>query len=174
MSVKEIKVLYTKEAIAARVEELGEEISRDYAGKEIVLIGVLKGSFIFLADLVRAIRVPLSCEFLSVSSYGNAKRSSGEVKLNLDITEPLAGKHILIVEDIIDSGMTLQFLIELLGVRHPASLKVCALLDKPHARKSEAKVDYAGFSIADEFVVGYGLDFAQKHRELPFIGYFPK
>lgn len=171
---KKIEVLHSEAEIRARVAELGKRISRDYAGKELTVIGVLKGSFIFMADLVRAITIPVSCEFLSVSSYGNAVRSSGEVKLNLDIAEPLAGKHILIVEDIIDSGLTLQFLIELLSVRHPASLKVCALLDKPAARKSAAKVDYVGFAIRDEFVVGYGLDYAQKFRELPYIGYFPK
>lgn len=168
-----IKTLFTREEIAKRVAELGAAISRDYAGKEITAIGILKGSFIFLADLVRELKVPIACEFISVSSYGSATKSSGEVKLNLDIADPLAGKHILLVEDIMDSGLTLQFLMDLLRVRHPASLKVCALLDKPQARKSSVKPDYSGFRIGDEFVIGYGLDHAQKYRELPYIGYIP-
>jgi hypoxanthine phosphoribosyltransferase len=169
-STPPIKVLISEAEIISRIEALGQQISRDFAGKDLVVIGVLKGSFLFMADLVREIRVPLTCEFISVSSYGAEKRSSGEVKLNLDIAEPLEGRNLLLVEDIIDSGLTLRFLLGLLGARRPASIKVAALLDKPHARKTESKADYVGFTVGDEFVVGYGLDFAQKYRELPYIG----
>lgn len=165
-----IKELISKEKIAARVKELGQEIGSTYAGKEITVICVLKGSFIFAADLVRAIPNPVKCEFISCSSYGNAKTSSGEVKLALDISTPLDGKHILIVEDIIDSGLTLKYIRELLAVRQPASIACCALLEKPEALKVDVKVEFAGFKIGNEFVVGYGLDYAQNYRELPYIG----
>ena len=165
-----IRILISESDLEKRIQNLGETISRDYLGKELVVIGVLKGSFLFMADLVRQISVPLTCEFISVSSYGSEKKSSGEVKLNLDIAEPLEGRHLLLVEDIVDSGLTLRFLLGLLGARRPASIRVAALLDKPHARQTESKADYVGFTVGDEFVVGYGLDYAQKHRELPYIG----
>lgn len=170
MSDSEIKVLISQEQLAARVAELGKKISSDYAGKELTMICVLKGSFLFFADLVRQMKVPVRCEFLSVSSYGNAKSSSGEVNLMLDISTPLDGKHVLIVEDIVDSGLTLKFIRDLLAVRNPASIACCALLEKPDALKVDVKVEYSGFRIGNEFVVGYGLDYAQLHRELPYIG----
>ena len=168
--IPSIRVLFSESEIQARTQALGQQITRDMAGKEIVVIGVLKGSFLFMADLVRQIHLPLTCEFISVSSYGSEKKSSGEVKLNLDIAEPLEGRHLLLVEDIVDSGLTLRFLLGLLSARRPASIQVAALLDKPHARKTESKANYVGFTVGDEFVVGYGLDYAQKHRELPYIG----
>lgn len=171
---KEIKVLFSREEIALRVAELGKKISQDYQGKSVTLVGVLKGSFIFFADLIREIKVPVNCEFISVSSYGNEKKSSGEVKLNLDIAGPLEGKHIILVEDIIDSGLTLKFLRDLLSVRNPASIRACALLEKPAARKTDVPLEYVGFQIGGEFVIGYGLDYAQNHRELPYIGYIPQ
>lgn len=168
--MQEIKALITQEQLAARVAELGKKISSDYAGKELTMVCVLKGSFLFFADLVRQIKVPLRCEFLAVSSYGNAKSSSGEVNLLLDISTPLDGKHVLIVEDIVDSGLTLKFIRDLLAVRNPASIACCALLEKPEALKVDVQVEYSGFRIGNEFVVGYGLDYAQLHRELPYIG----
>lgn len=161
--------LLSEAQIASRISELGAQITKDYAGKEITVICILKGSVIFFSDLIRQIKVPLSCEFIAVSSYGNAKTSSGEVKLNLDISTPLDGKHLLVVEDIVDSGLTLKFLRDLFSVRKPASIKCCTLLQKPDALKVEVSVDYCGFKIGNDFVIGYGLDFAQKYRELPYI-----
>lgn len=168
----EVKTLISKEKIAARVAELGAQISKDYAGKQLTMICVLKGSFLFFADLVREIKVPVQCEFLSCSSYGNAKTSSGEVNLVLDISTPLDGKHVIVVEDIVDSGLTVKFIRDLLSVRKPASIAVAALLEKPEALKVDVKVEYSGFKIGNEFVVGYGLDYAQNYRELPFIGLY--
>ena len=166
----QIKELISAAKIDSRIRELGAEISKNYAGKELTVICVLKGSFIFCADLVRHISVPVKCEFISCSSYGNAKTSSGEVKLALDISTPLDGKHVLIVEDIVDSGLTLKYIRDLFQVRNPASIACIALLQKPEALKVDVKVEYAGFKIGNEFVVGYGLDYAQNYRELPFIG----
>ena len=165
-----IKVLISEAQIAKRVEELAGEISQRYAGKEVTMICVLKGSFLFFADLVRKMKVPVQCEFISASSYGNAKTSSGEVKLALDVSAPLDGKHVVIVEDIVDTGLTLQYIRDLFALRNPASLDCCALLEKPEAIKTDVKVEFAGFKIGNEFVVGYGLDYAQKYRELPYIG----
>lgn len=170
MSHSSIKTLISAEQIEKRIAELGKEISDAYQGKELTVICVLKGSFIFCADLVRAIKVPVRCEFISCSSYGDAKTSSGEVKLALDVSIPLDGKHIMIVEDIVDSGLTLKYIRELFLVRNPASIACCALLQKPDALKVDVKVEYTGFKIGNEFVVGYGLDYAQKYRELPYIG----
>ncbi len=166
----QIKELVSAGKIESRIRELGKEISQAYAGKELTVICVLKGSFIFCADLVRAISVPVKCEFISCSSYGNARTTSGEVKLALDISTPLDGKHVLIVEDIVDSGLTLKYIRELFAVRHPASIACVALLQKPEALKVDIKVEHVGFQIGNEFVVGYGLDYAQSYRELPYIG----
>jgi hypoxanthine phosphoribosyltransferase len=166
----QIKELVSTAKIQARIAELGKEISQKYAGRELTVICVLKGSFIFCADLVRAITVPVKCEFISCSSYGNAKTSSGEVHLALDITTPLDGKHVLIVEDIVDSGLTLKYIRELFAVRNPASIACVALLQKPEALKVDVKVEHVGFKIGNEFVVGYGLDYAQNYREIPYIG----
>jgi len=165
-----IRVLISEEQIAKRVKELGDEISTRYAGKEVTMICVLKGSFLFFADLVRAMKVPVRVEFLQCSSYGASTTSSGEVKLVLDINSPLDGRHVVIVEDIVDTGLTLKYIRDLLAVRNPASLDCAALLEKPDARKTEVKVEYSGFKIGNEFVVGYGLDYNQKYRELPYVG----
>ena len=167
---KQVQVFISEVKLKARVLELAEEINKTYAGKEIVAICVLKGSFIFFSDLIRGLTIPLSCEFMGVSSYGNKMVSSGEVKLTLDINEPLEGKHVVVVEDIVDSGLTLTYIMNMLKARKPASLKSCALLFKPEALKTPIDVDYVGFRIGREFVVGYGVDYAGKYRELPFIG----
>jgi hypoxanthine phosphoribosyltransferase len=164
------EILIEKEQLAERVRELGEEISADYAGKEILMIGVLRGAVIFMADLARAISLPVSLDFMAVSSYGASTSSSGVVRILKDLDEELAGRHVLIVEDIIDSGLTLNYLVENLRSRHPASVKLCTLLNKPSRRKAPVHVDYNGFTIPDYFVVGYGLDYAEKYRNLPFIG----
>lgn len=164
------EVLIETEQLAERVRELGEEISEDYAGKEILMIGVLRGAVIFMADLARAISVPVAIDFMAVSSYGASTTSSGIVRILKDLDEELDGKHVLIVEDIIDSGLTLNYLVENLKARKPASVKLCTLLNKPSRRKAPVHVDYNGFTIPDYFVVGYGLDYAEKYRNLPFIG----
>ena len=165
-----INVLISREQIAKRIAEIGAEISEDFSGKQLTMICVLKGSFMFFADLIREIKCPIRCEFLSVSSYGDATKSSGEVKMVLDLSTSIEGQHVIIVEDIVDSGLTLKFIKDLLKVRSPASLKTCTLLEKPEALQTDIDVDYSGFQIGNEFVVGYGLDFAQRYRELPYIG----
>ncbi|HMM22186.1 MAG TPA: hypoxanthine phosphoribosyltransferase [Selenomonadales bacterium] len=169
--IEDIKeVLVSTEAIATRVKELGEAISADYAGKDILMIGVLRGAVIFMADLARAISRPVALDFIAVSSYGASTHSSGVVRILKDLDEDVEGKHLLIVEDIIDSGLTLKYLVENLKSRKPASIKICTLLSKPSRRKVDVPVDYNGFTIPDQFVVGYGLDYAEKYRNLPFIG----
>ncbi len=164
------KIMIPEIQIQKRLAKLGAEIEKDYEGKEIVAVCVLKGSFIFFSDLIRQINLPLSCEFLGLSSYGNKTVSSGEVKVTLDINEPLEGKHVLVVEDIVDSGLTLSYIINSLKARKPASVKTCSFLLKPDSLKTEVDVDYVGFRIGNEFVVGYGLDYAGKFRELPYLG----
>lgn len=169
--INDIKeVLVSTETIAARVKELGEAISADYADKDILMIGVLRGAVIFMADLARAISRPVAIDFIAVSSYGASTHSSGVVRFLKDLDEDIEGKNILIVEDIIDSGLTLKYLLENLKSRNPASIKICTLLSKPSRRKVEVPVAYNGFTIPDQFVVGYGLDYAEKYRNLPFIG----
>lgn len=163
------KILITKEEIDRRVREIADEINRDYAGEEIILVGILRGSIYFLVDLSRHINSNVYIEFMSVSSYIGTQ-SSGEVRINKDITRPLEGKNVLIVEDIIDTGYTLSYLKQILLARRPKSLKICTLLDKPSRRKVDLKGDYVGFAVPDEFVVGYGLDFNQKYRNFPEIG----
>ncbi len=163
-------VLMSEETLQKRVAELGEAISRDYAGQEILLVCVLRGAFIFMADLARAITVPVSIDFMAVSSYGASTTSSGVVRIIKDFDEVVEGKHILIVEDIIDSGLTLKYLYNQILSRKPASVRICTLLNKPERRKAEVPVDYNGFTIPDAFVVGYGLDYAEKYRNLPYIG----
>ena len=165
-----VEVMHSEAEVAKRVEELGRQISEDYAGKQVHLICVLKGGVFFMCELAKRISVPVSMDFMSVGSYGNGTSSSGVVKIAKDLDEPLEGKDVLVVEDIIDSGRTLSYLLEILKGRHPKSLKLCTLLDKPDRRIKPVKVDYTGFEIPDEFVVGYGLDYAQKYRNLPFIG----
>jgi hypoxanthine phosphoribosyltransferase len=162
--------LVSEEKIVKRIMELGAKISEDYAGKSVHLICVLKGGAPFMCELAKRITVPVSMDFMSVSSYGNNTSSSGIVKIAKDLDEPLEGKDVLIVEDIIDSGRTLYYLMQLLEKRKPASMKICTLLDKPERRERDVKVEYTGFNIPDKFVVGYGLDYAQKYRNLPYIG----
>ena len=165
-----VKVLVPEEDVAKRIKELGEQISKDYAGKQVHLICVLKGGVFFMCELAKRITVPVSMDFMSVSSYGDGTKSSGVVKIAKDLDETLEGKNVLIVEDIIDSGRTLSYLIDILKGRNPNSIHLCTLLDKPERRVKDVKVDYCCFNIPDEFVVGYGLDYAQKYRNLPFIG----
>ena len=165
-----ISVLINEKKVDQRIEEIGKEISKAYEGKCVHMICILKGSVFFACELAKRITVPVTLDFMSVSSYGNDTKSSGVVKIVKDLDEPLEGKDVLIVEDIIDSGRTLSYLIEILKQRKPASMQLCTLLDKPERRVRDVKVDYTCFEIPDEFVVGYGLDYAQKYRNLPFIG----
>ncbi len=165
-----LKILITEQEIAARVQELGERISEDYRDKNLLLISVLKGSVAFMADLMRAIDVNARIDFMSVSSYGAGTRSSGVVKIVKDLDMPIAGFDVLIVEDILDSGMTLSYISELLLARDPASIRICTLLDKPERRKANIVADYIGFEVPDEFVVGYGLDYDERYRNLPYVG----
>ena len=164
------EVLFTEEQLSARVQELARQIERDYAGREIMLISVLRGSFIFMADLCRAIDLPCTLDFMGVSSYGKGTSSSGQVQITKDLSEDISGRHIIVVEDILDSGNTLHYLLQLLEHRHPASIRLCTLLDKPERRVKPVEVHYTGFAIPDAFVVGYGLDYAEKYRNLPYIG----
>ena len=163
-------ILFSEEQLKARVREIAGQIDRDFAGKEPMLISVLRGSFIFMADLMRSITLPCTVDFMAVSSYGAGTTSSGQVKITKDLSESTEGRDIIVVEDILDSGNTLSYLLQILQARHPASMKLCTLLDKPDRRIKPVHVDYSGFSIPDEFVVGYGLDFAEKYRNLPYIG----
>lgn len=167
---EKIRVLVDEEAVDKRIAELGAQISKDYEGKEVHLICVLKGGVFFMCELAKRITVPVSMDFMSVSSYGNDTKSSGVVKIVKDLDESIKGKDVLVVEDIVDSGRTLSYLLENLKNRQPESLRLCTLLDKPERRVIEVDVDYTGFRIPDEFVVGYGLDYAQKYRNLPYIG----
>lgn len=165
-----IEVMLPEEQVDMKIKEIGVKISQDYAGKEVHLVCVLKGGSFFMCELAKRITIPVSFDFMSVSSYGGDTKSSGVVKIVKDLDEPLEGKHVIIVEDIVDSGRTLSYLKELLNQRGPASISVCTLLDKPDRRVVDVKVDYSGFCIPDEFVVGYGLDYDQKYRNLPYIG----
>ena len=166
-----IRVLLSEDEVNKRISEVAAQISRDYQGKEILLICILKGGVFFTCELAKRLELPVTLDFMSVSSYGNDTKSSGVVRIVKDLDEPLAGKDVLIVEDIIDSGRTLSYLIEVLKQRGPESIRLCTLLDKPERRvKKQVTVDYTCFTIPDEFVVGYGLDYAQKYRNLPYIG----
>ena len=164
------RVLIPEDEIDERIKQLGEQISQDYAGRQVHLIGILKGSIFFICELAKRITVPVTMDFMSVSSYGAGTKSSGVVKLIKDLDEPVNGKDILVVEDIIDSGRTLSYLLKNLSDRQPASISLCTLLDKPERREVDVEVDYQGFHIPDEFVVGYGLDYDQRYRNLPYIG----
>jgi hypoxanthine phosphoribosyltransferase len=165
-----IRVMLSEEEVDEKIKEIGERISRDYAGKQVHLVCVLKGGSFFLCELAKRITIPVSLDFMSVSSYGGGTASSGIVKIVKDLDESLEGKEVIIVEDIVDSGRTLSYLIEMLKKRGPKSLALCTLLDKPSRRVIEVPVDYTGFEIPDEFVVGYGLDYDQRYRNLPYIG----
>lgn len=168
---KDIEKIYaTEEEIAARVKELGDQITKDYEGKTPVFIGVLKGCFIFMADLIRACDVPCTLDFMAVSSYGDGAVSTGAVKIVKDLSVNIEGKDIVIVEDILDSGNTLSYLLKYMENRKPASIRIVTLMDKPERRVTEVKADYVGFTIPDAFVVGYGLDYQQRYRNLPYIG----
>jgi hypoxanthine phosphoribosyltransferase len=163
-------VLISEKDIQSKIEELASQIDRDYAGREIMLVGVLKGAFMVISDLSRALTVPVQIDFMAVSSYGSATSTSGVVRIMKDLDKDIVGKHLLIVEDIIDSGLTLAYLLRNLRSRGPESVEVCALLRKPDAAKVEIPVKYVGFEIPNEFVVGYGLDYAERYRNLPYIG----
>ena len=164
------EVLFSEEKIASIVRNLGRQISEDYVGKNLFMVSVLKGSLVFMADLMRAVTIPCSIDFLSVSSYGNGTASSGEVRILKDLDCSLEGKDLLIVEDILDSGMTLSFLLKTLSARNPASIRLCTFLDKPERRRVDIRPDYVGAEVPDKFIVGYGLDYAEKYRNLPYIG----
>ena len=164
------EVLFSEEELAKRVDEIAKAIEKDYEGKEIMLISVLRGSFVFMADLCRRIDLPCTIDFMSVSSYGKGTSSSGQVQITKDLSSDISGKHIIVVEDILDSGNTLSYLLKLLEQRKPASIRLCTLLDKPDRRVKPVEVHYSGFSIPDAFVVGYGLDYAEQYRNLPYIG----
>ena len=165
-----ISVLIDEEKVDSRVRELARQISRDFKGEEVCLICILKGSLFFTADLAKRIECPVTLDFMSVSSYGDGTESSGRIKIIKDLDDNIAGKNVVVVEDIIDSGRTLSFLMEMLKVREPKSLKLCTFLNKPERRVVDVDVDYIGFDIPDKFVVGYGMDYAQKYRSLPYIG----
>ena len=165
-----ISVLFSEEEIDARIREMGAQISKDYAGKSVHLVGILKGATFFACELAKRITVPVTLDFMSVSSYGDSTESSGVVKINKDLDEPLEGRDVLVVEDIVDTGNTLSYLLDNLQKRGSASVKLCTLLNKPDRRIKDVDVDYTGFIIPDAFVVGYGLDYAQKYRNLPYIG----
>lgn len=165
-----ISVLIPEEEVNAKIKELADEISRDYEGKELHLICILKGGVFFACELAKRLTVPVSLDFMQVSSYGNATSSSGIVRIMKDLDDSMEGREVLIVEDIIDSGKTLHYLIPVLKQRNPESIRLCALLNKPDRREADVPIDYLGFNIPDEFVVGYGLDYAQKYRNLPYIG----
>ena len=165
-----VDILLSEQEVDQRIQEIGEQISKDYAGKEVHLVCVLKGGSFFMCELAKRITVPVTLDFMSVSSYGSSTKSSGVVKIVKDLDEPLKDKNVIVVEDIVDSGRTLSYLLEMLRDRHPASLRLCTLLDKPERRVVDVDVDYTSFNIPDEFVVGYGLDYDQRYRNLPYIG----
>ena len=167
---EKIRIFLPEQEVNQRIAELAKQISEDYAGKEVHLICILKGSIFFTCELAKRITVPVTLDFMSVSSYGDDTKSSGVVRIVKDLDQSMEGKDVIVIEDIIDSGRTLSYLLEILGKRNPKSLRLCTLLDKPDRRVTQVAVDYTGFNIPDEFVVGYGLDYAQKYRNLPFIG----
>jgi hypoxanthine phosphoribosyltransferase len=169
-SEKAPTVMLSQEQLAARVRALGAEITAAYAGKEVTVVGVLSGSFIFMADLVRHIELPIRCDFLGLSSYGSATESSGVVAITKDLSGPVEGRHILVVEDIVDTGLTMAYLLKNLATRKPASVRIVSLLSKPARRQVEVAIDFLGFTIEDRFVVGYGLDFDGRYRNVPYLG----
>ncbi len=166
----DINVLISEEELTARIKEVAEQINKDYAGKEIHLICILKGGVYFMTELSKYITVPVTLDFMKISSYGSGTKSSGIVKIDMDLSEPIEGEDVLVTEDIIDSGRTLSYLMEVLETRKPKSLRLCTMLDKPERRVVDVKVDYTCFNIPDKFIVGYGLDYDQNYRNLPFIG----
>ena len=169
---KDVDVLYSEHQLAERIEQMGRDITRDFSGERIVLVGVLKGCFVFYSDLARFIDLPQDNDFIRISSYGDNTESSGVVQLNNDLSLDVQGRNVILVEDIVDTGLSMKYLLENLSTRKPASLSVCNLLDKPENRQVEVPIDYKGFEIPNEFVVGYGLDYAGTYRNLPFIGVY--
>ena len=165
-----LTVLHSEEVLQRRIRELGAQLVKDYAGKDLVLVCVLKGAVLFFADLVRSIDLPITVDFIGLASYGEATESSGVVKITSDLTKPIQNKHVVVVEDIVDTGLTMRYLLDNLATRHPASVKICALLHKPARASTQIPIDYLGFTIPDLFVVGYGLDYGEKLRNVPFIG----
>ncbi len=163
------EILVTEDELSARVAEVGAEISRDYEGREVLLVGVLKGAVFFLSDLMRHIAIPCEVDFMAVASYGSSTDSSGVVRILKDLDVPIQGRHVVIVEDIVDYGLTLSYLLRTMRAREPASLEVCALLTKPERRKSNVEIRYTGFEIPNRFVIGYGLDYGQRYRQLPYV-----
>lgn len=161
--------IVTQEEMRARIKELGKQIANDYAGKDLVLVGILKGAYAFYADLARAIRIPMRVDFLLVTSYGSQSKTSGKVKVITELTEDIKGKDVLLVEDIVDSGLTVEYLIKTLGKQKPKSIKICTLLSKPERRTIDVPLEYVGFKIPNKYVVGYGLDYQQKYRNLPYL-----
>jgi len=168
---KRLEVLYTEEQLAERIREMGAQITQDNAGRELTIVAVLKGSFLFVADLVRAIDLPVTIDFLGLSSYGEETRSSGVVKITKDLSMPIQDKHVLVIEDIVDTGLTMRYLLENFETRKPASIQICTLLHKPANQRCDVPIDYTGFVIEDSFVIGYGLDLAERYRNLPYIGH---
>ena len=164
------EILFTEEQLKNRVAEIARQIEADYSGQEIMFVGILRGSFVFLADLCREVKLPCTLDFMSVSSYGGGTTSSGQIQFIKDLSEDITGRNVIVVEDILDSGNTLSYLLNILEHRHPASVRLCALLDKPDRRTKPVDLHYCGFTIPDAFVVGYGLDYAEKYRNLPYIG----
>ncbi len=167
---EEAKVLISEEALQARVRELGLQIARDYADKDLVLLGVLKGCFLFMADLCRHIELPLACDFVGLSSYGDRTSSSGVVRITSDLTRPIEGKDVVVVEDIVDTGLTMKYLMENLRERKPRSVRICSLLEKPSRSVVPTRIDYLGFTVEDVFVIGYGLDYDGRYRNMRYIG----
>ena len=165
-----LEIFFSEEQIQGRIDELAKKINQDYVGKDLVVVSVLRGSAIFTADLVRKIDLPLTMDFLAVSSYGAGTTSSGQVRILKDLSDSVEGRHIIIVEDILDTGNTLSYLTNMLAAREPASIKICTLLDKPSRRTADITADYVGFEVPDAFVVGYGLDYDERYRNLPYIG----
>ena len=164
------QVLYTEEELRRRVKELGRQITADYAGREPMLVSVLRGSYIFMADLTRAISLDVTVDFMAVSSYGAGTVSSGQVEIKKELSDSIEGKDLIVVEDILDSGNTLYYMMDVLRARQPASIRICTLMDKPERRTKPITADYVGFTIPDAFIVGYGLDYAEKYRNLPYVG----
>ena len=167
---EKVRIMISEEDVDKRIQEIGDQISKDYAGKQVHLVCVLKGGVFFMCELAKRISVPVSMDFMAISSYGSDTKSSGVIKIVKDLDESITGKDVLVVEDIVDSGRTLSYLLDMLKDRKPNSLRLCTLLDKPERRVVDVNVDYTGFQIPDEFVVGYGLDYAQKYRNLPYVG----
>jgi hypoxanthine phosphoribosyltransferase len=159
--------------VARRTDELGRQITADYQGKELLVVGVLKGAFIFMADLVRRLGLPVRCDFIKVSSYGHGTDTTGEVRLHLDMSVPVGGQHVLLIEDIVDTGTCSAWLLQHVRGKGPASVRLCTLLDKPSRRRTRVEIDYIGFTVPDQFIVGFGIDCGERYRELPYVGYLP-